>query len=144
MRCVYCELPEIKQRTIIENDLAFAIPTNIPITIGHTLIIPKRCVAKFDDLTKEEIDAIFDLTKKIKLALIKIYGAQGFHHAWNENKVAGQSVPHFHLHIIPRKENDTGIYEYEPRKFIYRPGSREPTPELELQAVASDIKKNLE
>jgi diadenosine tetraphosphate (Ap4A) HIT family hydrolase len=54
--------------------------------------------------------------------------------------MAGQSVPHFHLHVIQRKTGDTGIYEYEPRKFIYRPGEREISPEEELLAVRDLIK----
>ncbi len=118
--------------------------TNIPITPGHTLIIPKRCIAKYEDLTKEEKEAIEDLRLKIVRALIKLYGAEGFNIAWNVNKMAGQSVPHFHLHIVSRKEGDTGIYEYEPRKFLYRPGSREATPEAELKAVSEEIKKAIE
>jgi diadenosine tetraphosphate (Ap4A) HIT family hydrolase len=140
MRCVYCELPDIKTRTIVENELAWAFPTNIPITPGHVLVVPKRCVAKYEDLTAEEKLAIEDLRMKIIAALRKLFGAEGFHFAWNEAKIAGQSVPHFHLHIVPRKEGDAGITEYEPRKFLYRPGSRETTPEAELQAVATEIR----
>ena len=139
--CVYCTLPEIKERQIIENDLAWAFLTNIPITLGHTLIIPKRCVAKYEDLTSEEKEAIENLRIKIVEALSKLYGAEGFNIAWNVNKIAGQSVPHFHLHIVPRKVGDEGIYEYEPRKFLYRPGSRETTPETELKAISEEIKK---
>jgi len=143
MKCIFCEIPEIKERQITSNDLAWAFPTNIPVVPGHTLVVPKRCVAKFEDLNKEEVDAIFDLVNKLKIALIKTFGAEGFNIAWNEGKLAGQSVPHFHLHLLPRKEGDTGITEYEPRKFLYRPGSREDSPEKELRAVAKLIKGNL-
>jgi diadenosine tetraphosphate (Ap4A) HIT family hydrolase len=47
------------------------------------------------------------------------------------------------LHIVPRKEGDDGISEYEPRKFLYRPGERETSPEEELIEVARQIQKNL-
>jgi diadenosine tetraphosphate (Ap4A) HIT family hydrolase len=80
---------------------------------------------------------------QLKAALLKVFQAEGFNYAWNEGKLAGQSVPHFHLHILPRKEGDTGILEYEPRKFLYRPGERETSPEQELNAVAELIKKEL-
>lgn len=139
--CVYCTLPEIKERTIVENQLARAFPTNIPITPGHVLVIPKRHVAKYDDLTTEEKLAIEELRIKLVVALKQLFQAEGFHFAWNENKVAGQSIPHFHLHIVPRKSGDEGITEYEPRKFLYRPGSRETSPESELQAIAEQIKQ---
>lgn len=141
--CVYCTLPEIKARTIAQNDFAWAFLTNIPITPGHTLISPARHVQKFEGLTAAEKDAIFNLSTKIKTILKELFGAEGFHHAWNEAEVAGQSVPHFHLHIVPRKQGDEGITEYEPRKFLYRPGSRGNTPEKELQVVAAQMKERL-
>ncbi len=92
-KCVYCTLPEIKARTIAENKLAWAFPTNIPIVPGHILISPKRCVAKFEDLTKKENEAIFDLLNKLKISLKKTFKATGFNFAWNEGELAGQSVP---------------------------------------------------
>lgn len=48
--CVYCSIPEIKARAIIQNELVWAFPTNIPITEGHTLIAPLRCVKQLSDL----------------------------------------------------------------------------------------------
>jgi len=140
-KCVYCDLPEIRAREIARNKFAWVFPTNIPIVPGHMLIAPIRCAATFDDLTPAEVTAIFDLRKKMKKALTKAFGAQGFNYAWNEGELAGQNVPHFHLHMLPRKVGDTGITKYEPRKFLYRPGSREPSPEKELQAVATLLKK---
>ena len=61
----------------------------------------------------------------------------------NEGISAGQDVPHVHLHMVPRKKGDAGIYEYEPRKFLYRPGSREKTPEDELKKIVEQIQKSL-
>jgi diadenosine tetraphosphate (Ap4A) HIT family hydrolase len=80
------------------------------------------------------------MRRKVKDVLTKLFGAEGFNYAWNEGEVAGQSVPHLHLHVLPRRHGDEGITEYEPRKFLYRPGSRAATPEAELQEVAKTIR----
>lgn len=141
--CVYCTIPEIKEREIIGNELAWAFSTNIPITPGHTLVTPRRCVRTLQDLTIPERQAILELADKIMPALKKVYGAEGFNCAWNEGKLAGQSVPHFHLHIIPRKEGDTGILGYDPRSMLYRTGDREPTAEVELLKVRDIIREAL-
>lgn len=141
--CAYCEIPEIKERMIIENEYAWAFPTNIPIVPGHVLIASKRCIPKFEDLSSEEVAAIFELVSKLRPALMKEFSAEGFNYAWNDGEIAGQNVPHFHLHMLPRKQNDAGVHDYEPRKFLYRPGSREVTPEAELRAVSDSIKKHI-
>ncbi|MFA6446130.1 MAG: HIT domain-containing protein [Candidatus Paceibacterota bacterium] len=144
MKCVYCELPEIKAREIVRNDLAWVVPTNIPIVPGHVLIMPIRHVATVSDLTTAELVAIIDLRNRLVPVMKDLFGAEGFNYAWNEEVIAGQSVPHFHLHMLPRKQGDTGITEYEPRKFLYRPGSREATPEAELQSVAKLLREKLD
>ncbi len=141
--CVYCTKPEIMEREITGNDLVWVFPTNIPIVPGHVLIAPRRCVAKYEDLTAQEKEALEQLRIQMITALKKAFNAEGFNYAWNENKLAGQSVPHFHLHVLPRTEGDEGITEYEPRKFLYRPGSRETTPENELREVCEKIKEYL-
>src|SRR3989344_8752102 len=143
MKCIYCESPEIRERTVFENAEARAFLTNIPIVPGHTLIISKRCVPKYENLTDEEKRAIEDARLKICTALTAAFGAKGFNFAWNDGTEAGQSIPHFHLHVVPRKKGGAGIYEYEPRKFLYRPGERETSPEEELRAIAELIKKSL-
>ena len=135
--------PIIRSRLIVENEQAFAFPSKIPIVPGHTLICPKRHVSKIDDLTKDEWYAIMILQKRLRTAMVKSFGAAGFNYAWNEGKVAGQSVDHLHLHMLPRKESDSGIFEYEPRKFLYRPGERPDSPEQELSEIAGLIRNNL-
>ncbi len=128
----------------MRNDLVFAMPTNIPIVPGHSLVCPVRCVATFEELTGEERDAIFSAMESIKKSLKASFRAQGFNHAWNESKVGGQSVPHFHLHLLPRTSEDEDKYGYEPRQFLYRSvANREISPDEELKQVAEEIKKNL-
>lgn len=140
---IFTTLPEIKDRTIAENETAWAFLTNIPITPGHALVVPKRVVATVEELTEQELLDIFSLASQVKDALRKTFGAEGFNCAWNEGEDYGQSVPHFHLHIVPRTPGDDGITKYEPRKFLYRPGSREPSPESELATIATAIRRNI-
>ncbi len=141
--CVFCSIPEIRERTIFENDFAWSFPTNIPITDGHVLISPKRCVKRLEDLTKEEKLAIFELAEKMMSALRVSCGAEGFNCVWNQEKLAGQSVPHFHLHVIARKDGDAGILGYDPRSMLYRTGDREPLGEKELLKIRDRIRNAL-
>ncbi len=143
MKCAFCEGNDKNERIIYSNRLLEAFPSNQPIVVGHTLIIPKRCVATFEELTDEEKSAIFDLMKKIKVALKKAFDCEGFNFAWNEGELAGQSVPHFHLHILPRKAGDKGVYKYSPREFLYRPGVREVSKQEELIKIADMVRNNI-
>lgn len=140
MSCVYCTNPDIKKREIIGNELAWAFNTNIPITPGHTLVTPRRCVKTLRELTKEERLAILELADKIMDVLRKGYGAEGFNCVWNQEKLAGQSIPHFHLHVIGRKEGDTGLLGYDPRSMLYRTGDREPSSEADLLKVRDTMR----
>jgi histidine triad (HIT) family protein len=141
--CDFCDSPDLKKREIFANDLVWALPTNIPIVPGHVLICPIRHLRTLGELSNEEREAIFNMLVTIKFALVKTFGATGFNYAWNEGETAGQNIAHLHLHILPRIEGDTGITKYEPREFLYRPGSRETKPEDELLAIANLIKENL-
>jgi len=143
MACPFCDRGALSSRIIEENETAFSFPTNIPIVPGHVLIVPKRHVEQHEELTAEERDDIEKLRTQMKQALSTSFGATGFNFAWNDGAVAGQSVPHFHLHIVPRKEGDAGVHTYEPREFLYRPGSRDLSPDDELEAVAKEIRSAL-
>lgn len=143
MACAFCDLEDVKDREICRNDLAWAFPTNMPIVPGHILICPLRCVDKIDGLTPLEISAIFDLLLTIKFAISKEFRSEGFNFAWNEGSMAGQSVAHLHLHVVPRFTGDSGIYKYEPREFLYRPGIRQVSAELELKNIVLGIQRHL-
>jgi len=135
--------PKIKDRIIARNHLAFSFLTLMPIVTGHSLICPIRIVGSSEQLTLEEWQAILELKLKVCQALKKTFHAEGFNFAWNMGENAGQTVPHFHLHVVPRKVGDSGILEYEPRVFLYRPGSRATSPLKELRQTAELIKSGI-
>lgn len=146
MDCAFCDESNLKDRIIIENDLARAFPTMSPIVPGHVLIAPKRHAKCFEELIDEEREAIEQLRAQIKKALTSAFGAEGFNYAWNEEKVGGQSVPHFHLHVLPRKEGDAGVHQYEPRQFVYRSvaiSDRPQSTDKELLEVSAQIRAAL-
>jgi len=146
MDCAFCLRTEMARRIIAENELVFSFPTYAPVVEGHTLICPKRHVRYYEDLSQEERDALESMRTKIHDSLRKAFGAEGFNYAWNEEEVGGQSVPHFHLHILPRKKGDAGVHGYDPRQFLYAAIPKEKriesTPE-ELERVSITIRKNL-
>lgn len=144
MDCVYCEDADIRARIFAENEYAFAFPTNIPITPGHTLVVPKRHVATVFELKSGEVTAIISLASQVQHALKRAFKVGGFNMAFNQGEAAGQSIPHFHLHIVPRIEGDAGIHQYEPREFLYRPGSRAKSPETELKEISNLLRSMLQ
>jgi diadenosine tetraphosphate (Ap4A) HIT family hydrolase len=135
--------PTISERTVAENELAIAFLGKMPIVPGHTLICPKREIAKSEDITPEEWRDILELKEAVCKKLKNVFQSEGFNFAWNEGELAGQSVAHFHLHVLPRKMGDAGILEYEPRMFLYRPGVRDLSPQEELASIAQLLRNSL-
>jgi len=107
MPCVFCRLPETS--VIDENDLALAFYDIFPVTKYHTLIIPKRHVADYFDLTSDEIIAMHALILRQKERILEADASvTGFNVGVNVGADAGQSVFHVHMHLIPRRKGDTG------------------------------------
>ncbi len=103
--CLFCNIKESSFAE--ENDLAYASYDTYPVTDYHCLIIPKRHIKDYFDLTQEEIIACDKLIKKIKKKIeIKDKSVKGFNIGTNSGKVAGQSIMHSHIHLIPRREGD--------------------------------------
>jgi diadenosine tetraphosphate (Ap4A) HIT family hydrolase len=144
-QCQFCAKHSTKHlRRIARNGLAQAFLTNAPVVPGHTLIIPNRCIACIDDLNPDEVSAIFALLAILKPAFRDTLDAEGFNYAWNEGAVAGQTVPHLHLHVLPRRSGDIGVLGYDPRQFFYRTGSRDPSPIEDLTIVARSIRRRIQ
>lgn len=103
--CVFCNLDE--SRIEIENDLALSFKDLYPVTNGHTLVIPKRKIQSFFDLTEEETAAMFELLHLQKEDLKnKDSSITGFNIGINDGEDAGQTIMHCHIHLIPRRSGD--------------------------------------
>ncbi len=88
------------------SNLSAAIVNLRPIVPGHVLVIPTRIVPLVSQLNTEEYVDLWESVRKVQSALEKCYNAQGFNIAIQDGKAAGQSVPHVHVHILPRIAND--------------------------------------
>jgi diadenosine tetraphosphate (Ap4A) HIT family hydrolase len=102
--CPFCSLPE--PRIVEQNTFAFWIYDNFPVSPGHSLIIPKRHIESFFDLSGEERPAVLALLDLAKGALDRERHPSGYNIGINDGQAAGQTIPHLHLHLIPRYQGD--------------------------------------
>jgi diadenosine tetraphosphate (Ap4A) HIT family hydrolase len=102
--CPFCALSS--ERIVEENQLALWIYDGFPVSKGHSLIIPKRHLGSFFDISLEERLAMLELLDKAKAAVDKDLKPDGFNIGINNGPAAGQTVPHLHLHLIPRYAGD--------------------------------------
>ena len=122
--CLFCNIKESSLAD--ENTLAYASYDTYPVSDFHCLIIPKRHVKDYFELTKDEVIACNELIKKIKEEiLLKDPSVKGFNIGSNVGKTAGQSILHCHIHLIPRREGDVenpqgGIRSVIPLKQHYK------------------------
>jgi diadenosine tetraphosphate (Ap4A) HIT family hydrolase len=104
LSCPFCTLPA--GRVVGENALAFWIRDGFPVSPGHSLIIPRRHVASFFDATAEERAALLALLDDAKAVADQTFRPDGYNFGINDGPAAGQTVPHLHIHLIPRYLGD--------------------------------------
>lgn len=102
--CPFCTL--LPERIIDSNDLALVIRDGYPVSPGHTLVIPKRHIGSWFEITQAEQQAILDLLTKAKAILETEFKSDGYNIGINDGPTAGQTVPHLHMHLIPRYKGD--------------------------------------
>ena len=122
--CIFCKIR--KEELQFENQLAYSSKDSYPVSEFHSLIVPKRHVETYFDLNEEEIQACNDLILKTKEKILKLDSSvKGFNIGTNSGKVAGQSIMHCHIHLIPRREGDVenpqgGVRSVIPTKQHYK------------------------
>ena len=133
--CIFCKIAagEIPSVTVYEDERVRAILDLAPGNPGHTLVLPK---AHFDDsigMPEDLLGHLMAVGSRIGQAQMEAMDYEGFHLLQNNKEAAGQSVFHFHLHVIPRRKGDGAM-------GLWKPGS--PTPE-ELKTVGEQLKAAL-
>jgi diadenosine tetraphosphate (Ap4A) HIT family hydrolase len=91
---------------IDENATTIAVRDGYPVSPGHTLLIPKRHAGSFFDLSEQERGELLALLDRAKLVLDDEFQPQGYNIGINDGAAAGQTVPHLHVHLIPRFDGD--------------------------------------
>ena len=100
--CVFCE----EQDKILENSKCFAIYDRFPVSKGHLLIIPMRHFPNYFEATKDELAGFNEMVFEAQERLNSLYSPDGYNIGINCGEVAGQTVMHTHVHLIPRYTDD--------------------------------------
>ena len=122
--CLFCNINQ--SGSVHENDFAYTSYDSYPVSKYHCLIIPKRHIKDYFDLSNEELIACNNLIKIIKKEITdKDKTVKGFNLGTNIGKIAGQSIMHCHFHLIPRREGDVenpqgGVRSVIPQKQHYK------------------------
>ena len=106
--CIFCKIAngEIPSNTIYENSEFRVILDNGPATKGHALVLPKAHYADLFEIPEETVAGAAKVAKEVASNIKEKLGCDGLNLVQNNGPVAGQTVMHFHLHIIPRYSND--------------------------------------
>ena len=103
--CLFCNIPQ--ERIVLENDLAYAVRDGYPVTEMHSMIIPKRHIQDYFDLTTDELLACDQLIRSLKKEISNSDSSvNGFNIGMNSGESAGQTIFHCHIHLIPRRTGD--------------------------------------
>ena len=104
-KCLFCDIS--RQRIIAENEYAYAVHDSFPVTERHALVIPKRHVGEYFGLTNDELISCDSLLRTVREEILAADDSVGgFNIGMNSGAVAGQTIFHCHIHLIPRREGD--------------------------------------
>jgi diadenosine tetraphosphate (Ap4A) HIT family hydrolase len=121
--CPFCS-PSTDSTLVTESAQAYALADKYPVTEGHTLVLPKRHVNNYFDLSEREQTACWIMVNRVQSLLQDKHDPDGFNVGINVGTKAGQTVPHAHVHVIPRYEGDVddptgGVRNVIPEKGNY-------------------------
>ena len=117
--CIFCKIAagEIPSATLYEDEDFRVILDLGPASKGHALILPKQHYAQLYELPDELAEKVIRLAKKMVIAMTKALQCDGFNVVQNNGEAAGQTVFHFHMHLIPRYKDDHAGVTWTPGKL---------------------------
>lgn len=133
--CIFCRIAagDIPSTTIYEDEFFIVIMDLSPATKGHALIIPKEHMADIFEMDEKTAGKLFKLAVRIAKAMKKALNCDGLNIVQNNGEIAGQTVRHFHLHLIPR-------YEGDGQNILWTPGEAS---DEERQMTAEAIREKM-
>ncbi len=116
MECIFCKIAagEIPSATVYEDEQFRVILDLSPASKGHELILPKKHAADVTELDEETAAKVLPLAARVGKAMKQALGCDGFNLVQNNGAAAGQTVMHFHMHVIPRYEGGPSMVTWEP------------------------------
>jgi len=106
--CIFCDViaEKISSYKVYEDDSVMAFLDILPMSPGHTIVVPKKHVADVEVLSDNELCAMSLAAKKIGKAIMAGLGVKGYSFFLDNKSAANQHIAHVHLHVVPRKEGD--------------------------------------
>ena len=111
MNCIFCKIinGEIPCYKVYEDDKVLAFLDISQASKGHTLIVPKTHFANMLECDEETVAYMYKIANKLGNQIVNSLGAKGMNILTNVNEVAGQTVKHFHIHLLPRYNDEDGV-----------------------------------
>lgn len=136
MSCTICDLVKARQGVLFEDEHVAVLLAPKPATAGHVLLVPKQHAAILEQVPDPVIGKLFDKANKVSIAVFETLGAEGTNIIANNGIAAGQTVNHFVLNVLPRRENDGLGFAWQPKQLSEEEMS---TIELKLRDEAKNI-----
>jgi len=117
-KCIFCKIIEksIPSKILFENDKNLAFLDIFPVSKGHTIVIPKNHYKNLEEIPNNALSELFEIVKKVSILIHKKLKVDGYNILQNNFRAAGQVVNHYHVHIIPRWNEDGKFKLYIPKK----------------------------
>ena len=118
--CIFCKIinKEIPGKIIYEDDVCIAFLDLSQATYGHTLVIPKKHFENILEVDAQTLAHVMQVTQNLAKQIVEKLNAKGLNILTNTNEVAGQTVHHFHVHILPRYDEKELVIEFNDRSII--------------------------
>lgn len=139
--CAFCDPEVLNRQKFYEDGLVLALYTHKPVFPGHCLIIPKRHVERFEQLTDDEMNQMGRVIKKVNEAASKVFNTSSYLLLQKNGLEVGQTVPHVHFHYIPRQTGDTSTLKFLISMFLSN--IKKPISNEEMQKIVQQLKKEM-
>ena len=139
VECILCSVRDdderVKSLKVYQDDVAFACLNMYPYNPAHLMVVPNRHVARYVDLTKDELVHVFRMIQGLQLMLDDLYSPRGYNIGMNQGRAAGGSIEHLHVHVVPRYGDEIGYIDIVGNTRVVVEG---------LSSVQEKVKNNIE